>query len=145
MTVHTVESTTKTVRSGFLDPKAPAVAKIEPGDVVSYPNTWFHWGNEAKFGMSFADREPLRHRYPNGPYSMLGPVEVRGAEPGDVIECELLSLRTHDWGSNSSRSVSVPCRRISKSRTCTISGSTKPVRARSTSRASRFGLPRSWA
>jgi acetamidase/formamidase len=101
MTVHTVESTSKTVRSGFLDPTAPAVAKIEPGDVVSYPNTWFHWGNEAKFGMSFADREPLRHRYPNGPYSMLGPVEVRGAEPGDVIECELLSLRTRDWGWNS--------------------------------------------
>jgi hypothetical protein len=35
--------------------------------------------------MSFADREPLRHRYPHGPYSMLGPVEVTGAEPGDVI------------------------------------------------------------
>lgn len=24
--------------------------------------------------MSLADREPLRHRYPHGPYSMLGPV-----------------------------------------------------------------------
>lgn len=70
------------MRSGFLDPTAPPVAKVEPGDVVSYPNTWFHWGNEATFGMTFAEREPLRHRYPNGPYSMLGPVEVTGAEPG---------------------------------------------------------------
>ncbi len=77
------------------------MATIEPGDVVSYPDTWFHWGNEAKFGMTFAEREPLRHRYPNGPYSMVGPVEVAGAEPGDAIECSLVSLRTKDWGWNS--------------------------------------------
>ena len=101
VTVHTVESTVETVRSGFLDPTASPVATIESGDIVSYPNTWFHWGNEAKFGMTFAEREPLRHRYPNGPYSMLGPIEVSGAEPGDVIECRLLSLRTRDWGWNS--------------------------------------------
>jgi acetamidase/formamidase len=101
MTVHTVESTTQTVRSGFLDPTAPAVASVQPGDVVSYPNTWTHWGNEATFGMTFADREPLRHRYPNGPYSMIGPVEIIGAEPGDAVECELMVLRTRDWGWNS--------------------------------------------
>jgi acetamidase/formamidase len=101
MTTHVVESTTKTVRSGYFDPTAPPVATIESGDVVSYPNTWTHWGNEATYGMTFAEREPLRHRYPNGPYSMLGPVEVIGAEPGDVIECTLLSLRTRDWGWNS--------------------------------------------
>jgi hypothetical protein len=65
---HTVESTPDTVRSGYLDP----AASIAPGDSVRYLNTWTHWGNEAKFGMTFAEREPLRHRYPNGPYSMLG-------------------------------------------------------------------------
>jgi acetamidase/formamidase len=101
MTVHIVESTTDTVRSGYLDPKAPPVATINPGDVVSYPNTWTHWGNEATFGMTFAEREPLRHRYPSGPYSMLGPVEVSGAEPGDTVECRLLALRPRDWGWNS--------------------------------------------
>jgi acetamidase/formamidase len=98
---HTVRSTGDTVRSGYLDPAAKAVASIRPGDSVSYPDTWTHWGNEATFGMSFADREPLRHRYPNGPYSMLGPVEVAGAEPGDVIECSITRLRTIDWGWNS--------------------------------------------
>jgi acetamidase/formamidase len=101
MQMHTVESTTETVRSGFLDPTAPPVATIRSGDVVSYPNTWTHWGNEATFGMSFADREPLRHRYPHGPYSMLGPVEVEGADVGDVVECTITSLRTLDWGWNS--------------------------------------------
>jgi acetamidase/formamidase len=101
MTTYTVESTTDTIRSGYLDPTAPAVATIRSGDVVSYPHTWTHWGNEATFGMSFAEREPLRHRYPKGPYSMMGPVEITGAGPGDAIECSLLVLRTRDWGWNS--------------------------------------------
>ncbi len=101
MTIHTVESTKETVRSGYLDPSAPPVATIASGDVVSYPDTWTHWGNEATFGMSFAEREPLRHRYPNGPYSMMGPVEVTDAVPGDSIECSVLVLRTRDWGWNS--------------------------------------------
>jgi acetamidase/formamidase len=98
---HTVESTSDTVRSGYLDPSARPVAEIQGGDTVRYPHTWTHWGNEAKLGMSFADREPLRHRYPHGPYSMLGPVEVAGAEPGDVIECSITALRTIGWGWNS--------------------------------------------
>ena len=101
MAVHTVESTPDTVRSGYLDPAAAPVAAIAPGDTVRYPNTWTHWGNEATFGMSFADREPLRHRYPKGPYSMLGPVEVAGAEPGDAIEVSITALRTIGWGWNS--------------------------------------------
>jgi acetamidase/formamidase len=99
--VHTVPSTSDTIRSGFLDPKAPPVATVESGDTVSYPDTWTHWGNEATFGMTFAEREPLRHRYPDGPYSMLGPVYVTDADVGDCIECQLLTLRTRDWGWNS--------------------------------------------
>ncbi len=99
--VYTVQSTEATVRSGYFDPAAAPVAVINSGDVVSYPNTWMHWGNKPTFGMSFAEREPLRHLYPKGPYSMLGPVEIAGSEPGDVIECKLLELRTRDWGWNS--------------------------------------------
>ena len=101
MTTHTVKSTTDTVRSGYLDPTAPPAAVIVTGDTVSYPQTWTHWGNEAVFGMTFADREPLSHRYPHGPYSMLGPVEISGAQPGDIVECTLTTLRTLDWGWNS--------------------------------------------
>lgn len=98
---HVVRSTTDTVRSGFLDPTAGPVASIDSGDRVSFPDTWTHWGNEAVFGMTFAEREPLRHKYPQGPYSMLGPVDIAGAVPGDVIECSIETLRTLDWGWNS--------------------------------------------
>jgi hypothetical protein len=62
LTDYTVESTPETVRSGFLDPKAAPVASVASGDTVRYPHTWTHWGNEAVYGMTFADREPLRHR-----------------------------------------------------------------------------------
>ena len=51
--------------------------------------------------MSFADREPLRKQFPSGPYSNLGPVEVRGAQPGDVLEAKMLVTQPTDWGWNS--------------------------------------------
>jgi acetamidase/formamidase len=100
-TVHQLPSTEETVRSGIIDPSAPPVLTIESGDIVSYTNTWTQWGNEARYGMSFAEREPIRRRYPSGPYSNIGPVEVRDAQPGDVIECRMLHLRPIDWGWNS--------------------------------------------
>jgi acetamidase/formamidase len=101
MATHVLESTPESVSSGVLDPSRPAALTIDSGDVVSYPNTWTQWGDQAKFGMSFADREPLRRQFPSGPYSNLGPVELRGAGPGDVLECTMLALRTIDWGWNS--------------------------------------------
>jgi hypothetical protein len=84
-TVHVLESSEASVSPGVIDPSRAAALTIDSGDVVSYPNTWTQWGNQARFGMSFADREPLRRRFPAGPYSNLGPVEVRGAQPGDVL------------------------------------------------------------
>jgi acetamidase/formamidase len=99
--VHMLPSTAETVRVGTMDPAAPIVLTIQSGDVVFYPNTWVNWANEAKEGMSFAEREPIRKKYPQGPYSLIGPVAVEGAEPGDVIECRMLRLRPIDWGWNS--------------------------------------------
>jgi acetamidase/formamidase len=100
-TTHVLESTAESVSAGTLDPSRAAALTIESGDIVSYPNTWTQWGNQARFGMSFADREPLRRQYPFGPYSNVGPVEVHGAEPGDVLESRMLRLRPIDWGWNS--------------------------------------------
>ena len=98
---HVLESTKDTVSMGVLDPaRAPAVT-IDSGDIVHYPNTWTVWGNEAKYGLSFDEREPIRKRYPSGPYSNVGPVAVRGAEPSDVLEMRWLRLRPIDWGWNS--------------------------------------------
>ncbi len=99
--VHVVESNDKTVRVGAMDPAAAPVAEIESGDLVHYPNTWVNWANQAKYGMSFEEREPIRKRFTAGPYSLIGPISVRGAEPGDWIECRMVKLRTIEWGWNS--------------------------------------------
>ena len=98
---HVLESSAATVSSGTIDPSRPPALTIESGDIVSCPNTWTQWGNQARFGMSFADREPLRKQFPSGPYSNLGPVVVNGAAPGDALECRMLRTRPIDWGWNS--------------------------------------------
>jgi acetamidase/formamidase len=98
---HILESTKATVSMGVLDPARPPALTIDSGDIVHYPNTWTVWGNEAKYGLSFDEREPIRKRYPSGPYSNVGPVAVRGAEPGDILEMRWLKLYPIDWGWNS--------------------------------------------
>jgi acetamidase/formamidase len=98
---HVLQSSSQTVSPGVLDPSRGPAVTIDDGDTVVYPNTWTHWGNQAKFGMSFADREPLRKQFPTGPYSNLGPVYVRQAQPGDVLECAVIRARPIDWGWNS--------------------------------------------
>lgn len=99
---HVVECNRDTVRVGVIDPRSPAAAVIDSGDVVHYPNTWLNWANEPRYGMSFAEREPIRRRYPDGPYSNIGPVVIRDAEPGDVVEIRTLKARPIEWGWNSS-------------------------------------------
>lgn len=99
---HVVESNSKTVTVGLLDPKALPAATIDSGDIVSYPNTWVNWANEPRYGMSFAEREPIRRRYPNGPYSNIGPVMIRSAEPGDLVEIRTVRARPIEWAWNSS-------------------------------------------
>ena len=99
--IHVLESTKDTVSMGVLDPARGPAVTIDSGDIVHYPNTWTVWGNEAKYGLSFDEREPIRKRYPSGPYSNVGPVAVGGAEPGDVLEMRWLKLRPIDWGWNS--------------------------------------------
>jgi acetamidase/formamidase len=98
---HILESRPETVSAGVLDPGRPPALTIAPGDIVSCPSTWTQWGNQARLGMSFADREPLRKQFPTGPYSNLGPVVIEGAERGDAVECHMVRTYPIDWGWNS--------------------------------------------
>ena len=47
----------RTIRSGFLDPSAPPAATAHTGDVVGLHG--LNGATKQKFGMSFAEREPL--------------------------------------------------------------------------------------
>jgi hypothetical protein len=76
---HTVESTPDTVRSGYLDPAAKPVATISPGDTVRYPNTWTHWGNEAKI---WRHAGPGRRAWVSSRHPGRLPARLPGRHPG---------------------------------------------------------------
>jgi acetamidase/formamidase len=99
--LHTVASTAQTVRLGVFDSTLPNILEIESGDVVVYPNTWSHFLNRAQPGVSIDELAQMRRDNPGkGPHSIVGPVGVRDAEPGDVIAIHYQRLMPMDWGMN---------------------------------------------
>jgi len=71
----------------------PAI-EIEPGDVVHFE------AEEVTDGQLKPDSpaSALASLDFNRLYPLAGPVFVKGAEPGDVLEVEMLELRPLDWG-----------------------------------------------
>jgi acetamidase/formamidase len=97
--VHVVESNKETVRLGVFDATLPPIVTIESGDLVSFPNTWSHFMNELQPGVPISRLAELRTSNPGrGPHSIIGPIAVRGAEPGDVVEIRYRRLHPVIWG-----------------------------------------------
>ncbi|HEX7156859.1 MAG TPA: acetamidase/formamidase family protein [Burkholderiaceae bacterium] len=97
--VHVVESNEKTVSWGVFDTTLPPILEIESGDTVVYPDTWSHFFNQLQPGVQVETLAQLRKEHPGrGPHSIIGPVAVRGAEPGDVLEIRYRSLKPFTWG-----------------------------------------------
>jgi acetamidase/formamidase len=63
-----------------------------------------HYAGRIQFGMTVDERQALRAEYSHlpAPHSNIGPIAVRGAEPGDVIECRIIRMDPIDWGYNNS-------------------------------------------
>jgi acetamidase/formamidase len=97
--VHTVESNEQTVRLGVYDTNLPPILKIDSGDTLSFPNTWSHFLNQMQPGVPIDTLAKLRVSNPGkGPHSIIGPIYVNGAEPGDVLEIRYKKIRPFDWG-----------------------------------------------
>jgi acetamidase/formamidase len=97
--VHVVESNDKTVRLGIYDTTLDPILKIDSGDTISYPNTWSHFLNQMQPGVPIETLAKLRVSNPgHGPHSIIGPVYVNGAEPGDVLAVRYKRIRPFDWG-----------------------------------------------
>ena len=98
--VHVVESNDKTVRLGVYDSTLDPILKIDSGDTISYPNTWSHFLNQLQPGVPIETLAKLRVSNPgHGPHSIIGPIYVNGAEPGDVLEeYRYKRIRPFDWG-----------------------------------------------
>ena len=97
--VHVVPSTKETVRLGVFDANLAPVLTIDSGDIISFPDTWSHFLNEMQPGVPVDRLAQLRTSNPGrGPHSIVGPVAVNGAEPGDVLEIRYQTLRPYEWG-----------------------------------------------
>jgi acetamidase/formamidase len=97
--LHTVESNKQTVRLGVFDTNLPPILTIESGDLLSFPDTWSHFLNRLEPGVPIERLAAWRVQNPGrGPHSIIGPIAVKGAEPGDVVEIRYLRLRPVAWG-----------------------------------------------
>ncbi len=97
--LHALPSTPETVRLGVFDATLPNVLEIDSGDVVVYPNTWSHFLNRLQPGLGIEELAQLRRENPGrGPHSIVGPVGVRGAQPGDMLAIEFQRLIPTSWG-----------------------------------------------
>jgi acetamidase/formamidase len=97
--VHVVESTKETVRLGVFDANLPPIITVDSGDTISLPNTWSHFLNEMQPGVPVDTLAKLRVDNPGkGPHSIIGPIAVNGAEPGDVLEIRYKKLQPFTWG-----------------------------------------------
>jgi len=97
--VHVVDSNKETVRLGVFDANLPPIVTIESGDAISFPNTWSHFMNELQPVVPISRLAELRTSNPGrGPHSIIGPIAVRDAEPGDVVEIRYRRLHPVNWG-----------------------------------------------
>jgi acetamidase/formamidase len=93
------DSSKETVRLGVFDATLRPILMIDSGDSISFPNTWSHFLNELEPGVSISRLAELRTGNPGrGPHSIIGPIAVQDAEPGDVVEIRYKRLHPANWG-----------------------------------------------
>jgi acetamidase/formamidase len=94
MSSNPTETVTRSVRRHL----APIVT-VDSGDTISFPNTWSHFLNEMQPGVPVETLAKLRIANPGkGPHSIIGPIAVNNAEPGDVLEIRYKKLQPFTWG-----------------------------------------------
>jgi acetamidase/formamidase len=94
MTGHRLDPTPETTRDVFSRDHAP-VLTVDPGDTVTV-------GSLDASGYLARQTHPGQVQPTMFPqargHCLTGPIEVRGARPGDMLALRLLSLRPGDWG-----------------------------------------------
>ena len=97
--VHVVECNDKTAYLGVFDTTLDPIVKVDSGDTISYVNTWTHFLNKMQPGVPIEVLAQMRRDNPGkGPHTIIGPIYVNGAEPGDVLEVRYKRIHPLDWG-----------------------------------------------
>ena len=97
--VHVVPSTKETVQLGVYNTNLPPILSVDSGDSISFPETWSHFLNELQPGVPIDTLAKWRMDNPGkGPMSVVGPIAVNKAEPGDVLEIRYKRIHPYEWG-----------------------------------------------
>jgi acetamidase/formamidase len=100
--IHSLKATPQTVHTGFFDPTIPPVLTINSGDTVGL-NTMMLMDGQLRCGMTLEEMLATRQSYVDrkvGPHTLTGPIFVKGAEPGDVLEIRIQKLVPAKCGVN---------------------------------------------
>ena len=99
---HVLNPSPATVHWGHFDAKIPARIEVDSGDTVVV-DTVSGWGEVMDTALFRPDHlEIVTKMKPLlGPHILTGPIAVRGAMPGDVLEVRIKAIElTVDWGWN---------------------------------------------
>jgi acetamidase/formamidase len=97
-----LKATPQTVHTGFFDGTIPPVLTINSGDTVNL-NTMMLMDGQLRCGMTLEQLLATRQSYVDrkvGPHTLTGPIFVKGAEPGDVLEIRIQKLVSANCGVN---------------------------------------------
>jgi acetamidase/formamidase len=110
MPTHRLDASPETVHWGYFDASLKPLITVDPGDVVVISTVSGGPGQlpQAGSGLTVPPALPAIHKNVpqklNGPHIMTGPVAVRGAKAGQVLEVRIKSIElNYDWGYNAIR------------------------------------------
>ena len=98
--VHVVDSNKETVRLGVFDATLPPILTIDSGDIDQLSEHLVAFPERVASPACRSSRlAELRTSNPGrGPHSIIGPIAVKDAEPGDVLEVRYKRLHPANWG-----------------------------------------------
>ena len=110
MPTHRLDASPETVHWGYFDAALKPLITVDSGDVVVMSTVSGGPGQlpQASSGFTVPEALPAIHKNVpqklNGPHIMTGPVAVRGAKAGQVLEVRIKSIElNYDWGYNAIR------------------------------------------
>ncbi len=96
--IYTLEPEQRTLHGSF-SREFPPVLTIDPGDTVHFRTLDAGWGLEPWLERTTPRRTftPRVNERDDG-HALCGPIEIRGAQPGMVLEIRINEIRTGTWG-----------------------------------------------
>ncbi len=85
---------------GWFDRDLPPVLTVDPGTTVRFATLDSGWFLEPDTGGDVADRRRAPGYTPDTGHALTGPVEVRGARAGQVLEVRIDSVVPASWGTS---------------------------------------------